>query len=424
MSQEPTIKCPDCGTEIKFTESIAAPFIESAKKDYEKRLGAIRVDFEKRENELKAREETVSRERQTLREQLDAMLIEERAKIATEEARRAKLALEGELNRTKQSMTELEAEIKSRDAKLAEAQKVQAEVLKKSRELDDQRRELDLSVEMRVQGELEKIREGARKDAEDQLGLKVAEKEQTIVSMRREIESLRQKADQGSQQLQGEVLELQLEALIGAKFPTDGIAAVAKGTHGGDILHSVAAAAGQTAGMILWESKRTKNWSDSWLTKMRDDVRAAKADVGVIVSYALPKGMDSFNLIDGVWVVHPRFAVPMAMALRQMIQNVASTRLSTVGVKSKQELMYTYLTSPQFKQRVEAIVEAFSTMKEDLAKERRTVEKQWAKRDAQLDRVLAATSGMYGDLQGIAGQSIPEIDALNAGALPLADAGE
>ncbi|HEX7454779.1 MAG TPA: DUF2130 domain-containing protein, partial [Gallionella sp.] len=177
-------------------------------------------------------------------------------------------------------------------------------------------------------------------------------------------------------------------------------------------LHRVRAPGGQASGTILWEFKRTKNWSDGWLVKLRDDQRTAKAEIAVIVSQVLPKGVETFELMEGVWVTHPRAALPVAMILRQSLLELAMARQSSEGQQSKTEMVYQYLTGPRFKQRVEAIVEAFSTMQEDLDKERKVIMRQWAKRQEQIERVMGATVGMYGDLQGIAGKSLQEIEGL------------
>jgi hypothetical protein len=235
--------------------------------------------------------------------------------------------------------------------------------------------------------------------------------------MQKQIEELRRRAEQGSQQLQGEVQELVLEDLLSTKFPHDTIEPVPKGEHGGDILQRVCGPLGQPCGTILWESKRTKNWSDGWLSKLRDDQRTAKAEVAVIVTQTLPKGVETFELVDGVWVVHPRAALPVAVTLRHTVIEVASARKATEGQDSKMEMVYQYPTGPRFRQRVHAIVEAFSTMQEDLDKEKKVITKQWAKREEQIGRVMQATVGMYGDLQGIAGKSLQEIEGLGFPAL-------
>ena len=414
---DPTIICPSCKTEIKLTESLAAPLIESTRREYETRLAQKEADVVKRDAALREREEALSKAQQTIDDQVNEKVRSERAKIAADEAKKAKLALQSDLDHKAKEVADLHEVIRQREAKLAEAQKVQADLLRKQRELDDAKRELELTVEKRVQEGLTATREQARKEAEDGLRLKVLEKEQTIASMQKQIEELKRKAEQGSQQLQGEVQELELEALLREKFPWDTIEPVPKGEHGGDALQRVAGPQGQPCGTIIWESKRTKNWSDGWLAKLREDQRAAKSEIAVIVSQSLPKDVETFGLVENVWVTHTKTVLPLALALRQTLIEVASARQASEGQQTKTEMIYQYLTGPRFRHRVEAIVEAFSTMKDDLDKEKKAITKQWAKREEQIDRVMQATAGMYGDLQGIAGKTIQEIEGLEFPAL-------
>jgi hypothetical protein len=296
---------------------------------------------------------------------------------------------------------------------LAEAQRAQAELMRKERALEDQKRELELTVERRVQSQLAAVQEKAKSEAEERLKLRVLEKEEQIASMQRQIDELKRKAEQGSQQLQGEVQELELEAMLRAKFPRDVIEAVPKGEFGGDILQTVMGPQNQPCGTILWESKRTKHWSDGWLAKLREDQRRAKADVALIVSNNLPKGVYGFDHVEGVWVTESRSAFPVALALRQMLVEVANARQVREGQQTKMELVYQYLTGPHFRQRVAAIVEKFEEMRSDLEKERTAMTRIWAKREKQIRGVIEATAGMYGDLQGIAGKALEEIEALS-----------
>ncbi|MBI2059376.1 MAG: DUF2130 domain-containing protein [Nitrospirae bacterium] len=492
---EPTVICPKCKHEFKLTESLAAPLLASLRQDYEKRLAQKDEDFTKREGDLRQREEALEKAKHGVDEQVSQKLRQERAKIAAEEAKKAKLALGSDLEQKTKEVEDLQGVLRSKDEKLAEAQKAQADLIRlkrevdearreaelkvqegiqaglagerekarkeaegrlnikmaekdeavaslrkeiedaqsklseaqmaqaefvrKQRELDDEKRKLDLTVEERLRDGAAGIREQGRKEAEDQLKLKVAEKEQTITSMQKQIEDLKRRAEQGSQQLQGEVQEIELEQLLRAKFPQDDIEPVGKGERGGDIMQRVVGPLGQPCGSILWESKRTKNWSDGWLAKLREDQRSAKAEIAVIVSQVLPKGIDSFDLIDGVWVVHPRAALPVAMALRQTLIEVGLARQASEGQQTKMGMVYEYLTGPRFRQRVQAIVEAFSNMKEDLDKEKKAITKQWAKREEQIDRVMQGTVGLYGDLQGIAGKTLQEIEGLD---LPVLNA--
>ena len=193
--------------------------------------------------------------------------------------------------------------------------------------------------------------------------------------MQKQIEELKRKAEQGSQQLQGEVQELQLEALLRANFPHDTITPVPKGEFGGDAIQLVTTSFGQACGKILWESKRTRNWSDGWLQKLREDQRMAKADAAIIVSQALPKTIETFGQIDGIWVTSPKCSVALAIAIRHLLIEVTSARKSGEGQQSKMEAMYQYLTGPRFRHRVEAIVEKFGEMQGDLEKERKAMQK-------------------------------------------------
>jgi hypothetical protein len=410
---EPTVICPQCKTEIKLTESLAAPLLESVRRQYEQRLTQKDADIAKREQLIQQREALLQKSKETLDEQVAQKIQQERTRIAADEAKKAKLALGSDLEGKTKEINELQEVLKQREAKLAEAQQAQAELIRKQRELDDAKRELDLTIEKRVQADLSAEREKAKKEAEEELKLKVMEKDQTITAMQKQIEDLKRRAEQGSQQLQGEVQELELEALLSNKFPRDTIQPVPKGEFGGDVLQRVIGPAGQPCGTILWESKRTKNWSDGWLPKLREDQRSAKAEVAIIISQALPKEVETFECIDGVWVAHPKVALPVAMSLRQMLIEVAGARQASEGQQTKMEMVYRYLTGPRFRQRIEAIVEAFSSMKKDLDTEKKAITRQWAKREEQIDRVMQATVGMYGDFQGIAGRTLQEIEGLD-----------
>jgi hypothetical protein len=420
---EPTITCPHCKTEIRLTESLAAPLIAATRKQFEQQLLRKDDEIARREQGIREKEKEITEAKRTLdtqiADQVAAQLNTERTRVIAEESRKAKLASAAELENKVRELAELQEVLRGRDEKLAAAQKIQAELTKKQRELDDARRELELTVEKRIQDGLSEVRAKARQEAEEGLKLKVMEKDQTILSMQQKIEELKRRAEQGSQQLQGEVQELALENLLRAKFPFDAIESVPKGDYGGDVLHRVVGTDGQPGGTILWETKRTRNWSDMWLAKLREDQRAAKAEIAVIVSHTLPKGVETFEMVDGVWVTHPRAALPVALILRQSLLELALARQSSEGLQTKTEMIYQYLTGPRFRQRVEAIVEAFSTMQDDLDKERKVIMKQWAKREEQIMRVMGATVGMYGDLQGIAGKSLQEIEGLELKSLGL-----
>lgn len=420
---EPTIHCPNCATEIKLTESLAAPLIQATRQEYESKLAQKEADVSKREAALKAQQKSLEDAQKTVDEQVASKLKAERALIVTEEGKKARLAMANDLEAKSKELVELQEILQQRNNKLEEAQKAQVDLIRKQRELDDAMRELDLTVEKRLQESIALVRQKAKQEAEDGLRLKVSEKEEQIASMQRQIEELKRRADQGSQQLQGEVLELELETTLRLKFPLDSIEPVAKGEFGGDVLQRVMGPLGQWCGSILWESKRTKNWSDGWLAKLRGDQRTAKAEIAVLVSSTLPKEIETFGQIDGVWITEPRLALPLVIALRQSLIEIASTRQIQEGQETKMELVYQYLTGPRFKHRIEAIVEKFSDMQADLDRERKAMTRLWAKREMQIQGVIESTVGMYGDLQGIAGRALPAIEGLELPMLDLKDSG-
>ncbi len=409
---DPTITCPSCKSEIKLTESLAAPLLEQTKTQFEQRLAEKDAEMSRRESTVRDQQAAIAKDKETLDEQIAEKLKVERTAIAAEEARKAKMLLGSDLEEKSIALLELQEVLKQRDQKLAAAQQAQADLIRKQRELDDAKREMDLTIEKRVQESLGVTRDKAKKEAEDELKLKVAERDQTILAMQQRIEELKRRSEQGSQQLQGEVQEMELIARLREKFPGDQIDDVPKGEFGGDVLQRVVNNNQQVCGTILWECKRTKNWSAGWLGKLRDDQRAAKADIAVIISTALPKEIESFDQLDGIWIASPQMFVPLAVALRQAILEVAAARQAGEGQQTKMELIYQYLTGSRFRLRISAIVEKFTDMQGDLEKERKTLTKLWAKREEQIRCAVESTAGMYGDLQGIAGKSLLEIDGL------------
>lgn len=408
-----SISCPKCKAVIPLTESLAGPLVEKARQQFEQELAAKDAAIAEREGALAKERAEIDKARLAVEAEVANRLAAERTAIAGEEAEKARRMAALELSERDRTVAELQALLQAREGKLAEAQRAEADLLKKQRELDDAKRELDLNVQKQVQQELATVREAAKREAADELTLKVREKEEQIAGMQRQIQELQRKAEQGSQQLQGDVQELELEAVLRQNFPQDVIERVGKGDFGGDVLQQVVGPGGKICGSILWEAKRTKSWNDGWLAKLRNDQRAAKADAALIVTRALPKECDGFNLIEGVWVTDPRCAMGIAIAVRQTIVAVSSARQVSEGQQTKMELVYRYLTGPDFRHRIEAIVEQFSDMHAELERERRAMTRSWAKREAQIRSVLEATAGMYGDLQGIAGRSLKEIDGLD-----------
>ena len=386
MSNEaPAVTCPKCGASFALDAALAAPLEKQYKQQLKDSLAEADRDRER--------------------------AVADAEKIAAARARKESLEA---LKLAQDAAADAERQAESLQTKLTIAQEAQAAALRKERELADKERELDLTIETRIYDATSTIRSSALRESDEANRLKLLEKDTLLQQLETKVADLQTKLTQGSQQSQGEVQELDLEQQLRAKFPHDQIGEVAKGVNGADITQEVMSPSGHHTGLILWESKRTKRWSDGWLPKLRDDGRKAHADLLVIVSAALPEEVESFYCIDNVWVCSPQAAVPMAMALRTTLLAVHNVKQTQAGMATKAESVYSYVTGPQFKHRVEALVEAFTTMQEELTAEQKATQRQWAKRAVQIERVLTSTSGMFGDLQGIAGsKALPEPSGLS-----------
>jgi hypothetical protein len=264
-----------------------------------------------------------------------------------------------------------------------------------------------------VNESLESIRTKSKGEAEEDYKSQVLERDEKIRQMTERIEELKKKAEQGSQQIQGEASELDLEESLRIRFPTDSIEPIAKGETGADVAQHVSGNLGKPCGCILWESKKTKGWGKDWISKLKDDQRKANAEIAVIVSSALPKGMTCFDIIEGVWVTPPNTAVALACALRHALIEIGNARRAVDGQQTKQEEIYRYVTGTAFRLRVQAIGEKIGAMEKDLAKEQKWIKKSWATRAKQIEGIIEAQAGLLGDVQGIAGEDAPEIEAFD-----------
>ncbi len=410
------IVCPKCLYQIKLTDAAAKPWIAAVREQFETSRKRREAELTRREVALRKSQFALTKAHAAIDAEVSSRLLAERNRIAEAEAKKARSSLAAEFKKQDRKMTELRSNLRINNAKLATAQRARAEVIRQSRALTDAKRKLNLSVELKVQKSLELVREQAKSEVELRFKSTLTEREAQIVGMRHQIEDLRRRAEQGSQQLQGEALELELESALRHRFPTDLFEPVAKGLSGGDLVHRVMNDSKKLSGTILWECKRTKAWSDRWLAKARADQRAANADVALIVSDRLPEDIQNFDIIDKVWVTQVRFSLPLATALRQSLINTADSRSLTEGHRTKVDLVYQYFTGTQFKQRIEGIVESFSDMRKDLDRERAAMMRIWAKREAQLQAVLDGSAGLYGDIQGFAGRTMPNIQNFD---LPL-----
>lgn len=410
---EPTIICPKCGKEIRLTESLAAPLIDATRKQYEQQLAVNSAEIAKREAAIASERAGLAKAQATIAEQVTAQSEARRSTIAAEEAKKARAALESDLTQKDRLVADLSQTIQQLNDKLNSAQTAEVEFRRKERALAEKIREADLVVEKRIAEMLGPEREKAKREADEEYRLKLLQEQKRSEDLLRQLDEAKRRAEQGSQQMQGEVQELDLERRLREAFTRDTVEPVHKGQFGGDAVHRVLGSQGDVCGTILWESKRTKNWSGGWPDKLKQDQRAAKADLAVIVTQTMPPGLDSFGEVEGVWVTTPALAMSLAAALRLTLTEAFTARRAMEGQQDKMAILYRYLTGPQFRQRVEAIKDAFMTMQEDLDAEKRVITKQWAKRQQQIERVMVSTVGMYGDLQAIAGKTLLEIDGMD-----------
>lgn len=405
------IRCQRCGNEIPLTEALTAPIRDALKAEIEVDVRARESQTLKREKELSEKEVELARQQSEVAKSVADKVEAEKKKISIEESKKARESLQLEFE-------DLQSQLKEKDESLHDAKKRELLLLKQERELKEKQEHFDLELTRKLAESRSQIRKEAAEAVTEEHRLATADLAHENSVLKEQIDLLKKKAEQGSQQAQGETLEIELLQLLTEFFPEDNINPVSKGISGADVIQEVCGKGGQTYGTIVWESKRTKAWRDSWIEKLKTDQRKVKAEIAVILTVALPKACETFVCIDGVWVTNYKCAMGLAFALRQTILQVATVQLASVDKSEKLELLYSYLTGSEFKGRVESMVEAFMALKKELDQEKRAVQKLWAQREKQLEKVVTNLSGMYGDLQGIAGASIPQIKHLELKAIP------
>lgn len=307
-----------------------------------------------------------------------------------------------------------EEELRVMKEKLEEAEKTELILRKQKNELDEEKRRFELDKQRQLDAEREKIRQKTLEEAAESQRLKIKEYEMKLADMAKAVEEAKRKGEVGSQQLQGEVQELDLEQLFQKEFPGDTIEPIGKGVLGADIRQIVRSPRGMDCGRILWESKRTKAWSDSWIAKLKDDMRNDKANIPAIISEVLPAEIKNglLGIHDGVWVAKPKLALELAQLLRGRLLDAARQKMIAANQQTKAEELYGYVTSHEFAQQVEAMIETYKEMSEQIIRERTAFEKNWKQREAQVTRLLSGVAGIYGSMQGIAGPALPTIKNL------------
>lgn len=409
------IICPKCSTEISVDEVLAHQIGDELKKKFEA--------------DQKIKEEEIDQKKKTLEEQ-EKRINDARNNVRLLINQGVSKALEIEKNKLKDSIKEevkkenadeikmLSEKLEEKDKKLEESRKMELDLRKEKNQLEDDKKNFELEKQRQLDEERKKIAEEAGKKASEEQQYKLAELSKQLNDAMKVNDELKRKLQQGSQQTQGEVQELEIEELLKREFTRDEIIPVGKGENGADITQKVFDNFGHHCGTIVWESKHTKAWTDSWIPKLKDDQRNLKAEIAVIVTTVLPKDMKNFGQKDGIWITDFTSFLGLALALRTNLLQLTSLKLANVGKNEKMEVLFNYLTGTGFNQRVEAIVEAFRGLRIDLQKEKDSYTKIWAKRESQINRVIENTIGMYGDLEDLTGQALPKIESLE---LPSGD---
>ncbi|MEJ5999927.1 DUF2130 domain-containing protein [Paucibacter soli] len=415
QSDEPIV-CPKCAHPFSLGEGISRQAIDRHAEEFEAQIRegraelAAHLEQEARRHALQATAEQIAK----LQDQVaSAKRAEREAQQTIEQVRKA--AQEKAIADMAQERAALLEDLAAKDKALGELRAQELELRRKGQALVEQQRNLELELQRRLDDERTKISAAAAQREAERYSMMEAEWRKKIEDAQRANEDLRRKLEQGSQQLQGEVLELEVEQSLATSFFHDTIDEVKKGQRGADVIQTVRTAMGQVAGIIIWEAKRAENWSDKWLEKLKDDQQEAKADIAVLVTTAMPKGLTgAFGRVGDVWVISRQVLKPMAETLRVILLETAKLKAANVGKAEKIELLYSYLASPTFSQRMRSVFDTFTTMQADLDSERRALTKIWAKRQAQIDRATKSMSTVVGELQGIAQDSLPDLQQLES----------
>ena len=436
MAEKQKIICPNCKTEISVDDVLHAQIEARIREQYEANKRKDKEAIEAKESELiKKTEELETAKKNTDRIVADA-ISGKMAELAKkeEEVEKAKRGIDMLISNTvKEKLAQREQEItkqakvdaenekkaeigllKFREQNLIEklsiARNEQIQLMDEKKKLQDEKEAFEIEKRKQLEEERSKIKEEADKKASEAYQTILAQKEKTLSDALRANEELKRKIEQGSQQSQGEVAELNLEEELGKAFIYDSIDPVPKGIRGADVIQKVRNNTGKDCGQIIWEVKNTKAWSESWVQKLKDDQREVRADVAIIVSSVLPEGIKTFAPRDGVWVCDTHLAIPLALLIRDKLEAIAREKGLAIGKNEKMDILYEYLTGIQFRQRIEAILEAFSSMSQDIDKEKKYFTKKWASQEMQIKKILNNTIGFYGDIDGMV--SLPKIQAL------------
>ncbi|MCF8410387.1 MAG: DUF2130 domain-containing protein [Crocinitomicaceae bacterium] len=409
MSSESHIKCPNCGTEIDVNDILSHQLEEEIRQKYQAQLTEENQKYQKEMETLNSAkeefEERKKKENELFQDRLEKQLKEER--IAIESKLKLKLSEE-----QADQFKVLQEELNQKSEQVKELNRTKAEIEKLKREKEEVKGIVEAESQKKLNEQLQTEKEKIRKSEEDKNELKMRDLQKQLDDQKRLTEEMKRKQEQGSMQLQGEVQELAIEEWLQAQFPLDSIEEIKKGARGGDCIQTVNTFSQQNCGKIYYESKRTKDFQGSWIEKFKADMREKGADIGVLVTEAMPSDMQRMGLRDGVWVCSYDEFKGLCGVLRESIIQVSSAIGSQVNKGDKMQLLYEYLTSNSFRMQVEAIVEGFSSMKSALESEKRAMQRIWKEREKQIEKVINNTIDMHASIRGIAGNAIQAVKAL------------
>jgi hypothetical protein len=409
MLQDFEIKCPKCGEVIRLDETLASPIISQIKVNADEAIRKATAEADQKVAKATNHEASLATKERELAEKEASIQTQVNTAIATE---RQAITAAVRKDILKELSPELEAErtkTKELQEKLTTAQNAELQLRQEKDAIDQRAKGLDLEVARKVDVQRKVIYEQANKDADEAARLRLAEKDKTIFDMQLKLEEAQRKATQGSQQLQGDVLEIDFESTLRRMFPQDTIEPVKTGVRGGDILQRVLGEMGRPVGTMFWETKRAQTWSGDWTTKAKQDAADAKAEIATIVSEVLPKGISAFGIYDGVWCSTPTHAVVLAVALRQGIISTAEARQGALGRETKKDRLYDYMIGPEFRATVEGIALPFHELNDELMAEKRATLTRWKRQEKRIERVLTSIASLQGDLQGIAGNEMLQL---------------
>jgi hypothetical protein len=410
MSQKTNqISCPNCGSSVDVKEILYHQVQEEVQKEFSSKFNKRQKEYQNKVEALQKEKELIDNEKAVLDETISQNVKE---KLKTE-SRKLEKQLEAKLRDEKdEELQSLNKEIKEKSDKLREFSKAKAEIEKLKREKDSLRNEIELESEKKINEELRKETSKIRKAEQEKNEIKLTEQKTVIEQLTHQLKEAQRKAEQGSIQLQGEAQELAIEEYLSVTYPLDEISEIKKGARGADCLQTVNTHSKQNCGAIYYESKRTKDFQKSWIEKLKTDLQAKNADIGVLVTEAMPKEMETLGEIDGIWICTFTDFKGLSLVLRESLIRISSAVSAQENRGDKMSMLYDFLTGNEFRMQIEAIVEGFSQMHEDLEKEKRSMQGIWKKREKQIQKVLLNTTNMYSSIKGIAGKSIQTVQAL------------